>query len=70
LLDQFDDGYAEWVRVLGDVRAAVLTRVTDATERRRLLEAFADPSWLERVRTAGSEVAKAEMMRHMEPGTK
>lgn len=67
LLNQFDDAYAEWVRVLGDVRTAVLANVPDAAERRRLLEGFADPVWLERLRTAGAGVAKAEMLGHLEP---
>lgn len=62
LLDQFDDGYAEWVRVLGEVRAAVLRDVSDANDRRRLLEGFADPRWLARVRTAGAAGALAEML--------
>lgn len=62
LLDQFDDSYAEWVRVLGEVRTAVLRDVSDANDRRRLLEGFADPRWLERVRTAGAAGARAEML--------
>lgn len=69
LLDQFDDAYVEWVRVLGDVRTAVLRDVPDAAERRRLLDGFADPSWLARIRTAGADAVRAEMMRHLEPGT-
>ena len=62
LLDQFDDAYAEWVRVLGEVRTAVLANVRDAAERRRLLDGFADSVWLERIRTTGADVARAEMM--------
>jgi precorrin-2 dehydrogenase/sirohydrochlorin ferrochelatase len=62
LLDQFDDSYAEWVRVLGEGRTAVLASVPDAAERRRLLDGFADPIWLERIRTVGADVVRAEMM--------
>jgi len=62
LLDQFDDCYAEWVRVLGEVRTVVLAKVSDPVERRRLLEHFADPIWLERIRTAGADVVRAEML--------
>jgi precorrin-2 dehydrogenase / sirohydrochlorin ferrochelatase len=67
LLEQFDDGYAEWVRVLGEVRAAVLANVGDAGERRRLLSEFAHPVWLERIRTAGADVALAEMLGRIDP---
>ncbi len=62
VLDHFDDGYAEWVRVLGEVRTVVLANVLDAAERRRLLDGFADPVWLERIRTAGADVVRAEMV--------
>ncbi len=68
LLTQFDDTYAEWVRVLGDVRAAVLRDVSDATDRRRLLDGFADPMWLERIRTMGADVVTAEMMKVIRSG--
>ena len=68
LLDQFDDSYAEWVRVLGEVRREVLTRVSDPDARRRLLDGFADPIWLERIRTAGADVVRAEMMREVRAG--
>lgn len=62
LLDQFDDSFAEWVSILGEVRATVLATVPDAVTRRGLLEDFADPRWLERIRTAGADVAKSEMV--------
>lgn len=62
LFNQFDDAYAEWVRVLGEVRTAVLAGVSDPGERRRLLEHFADPVWLERIRAAGADVVRAEML--------
>lgn len=67
LLDQFDDRYAEWVRVLGEVRTAVLATVADPGERRRLLDHFADPVWLERIRSAGADVVRAEMVATLEP---
>jgi precorrin-2 dehydrogenase / sirohydrochlorin ferrochelatase len=62
LLDQFDDSYAAWVRVLGEVRSAALQHVPDPASRRRLLTGFADPIWLARIRTAGADVALAEML--------
>jgi hypothetical protein len=68
LQDQFDHSFAEWVRILGEVRSAVLAAVPDATVRRSLLEDFTDPRWLERIRTAGADVAKAEMVKAMRAG--
>jgi len=68
LLERYDDGYAEWVRVLGEVRREVLATVSDPGARRRLLEHFARPEWLERIRTAGADVALAEMRRLLESG--
>ena len=61
LLAEFDDAYAEWVRVLGEVRRAVLAEVADPDRRRELLTSFADPRWLDRIRTAGADVTLAEM---------
>jgi precorrin-2 dehydrogenase/sirohydrochlorin ferrochelatase len=69
LLEQFDGAYAEWVRVLDEVRRAVLAEVTDPAERRRLLESFADPEWLARIRGVGADVALAEMLRRVRAGT-
>ena len=68
LLDQFDDSYAAWVRVLGEVRTAVLQHVPDPAARRRLLTDFADPVWLARIRTAGTDVALAEMLGRVRSG--
>lgn len=62
LLERFDDSYAEWVRVLGEARREVLAKVSDPSARRRLLEDFARPVWLERIRTAGADVTLAEML--------
>jgi precorrin-2 dehydrogenase/sirohydrochlorin ferrochelatase len=69
LLDEFDASYADWVRVLGEVRRVVLAEVHDPHVRRSLLESFAHPEWLERIRTAGPDVARAEMLRRVRPGT-
>lgn len=68
LLNQFDDSHAEWVRILGEVRVTVVSAVPDPLARRRLLEEFADPRWLERIRTTGADVAKAEMLAKAVPG--
>jgi precorrin-2 dehydrogenase/sirohydrochlorin ferrochelatase len=69
LLEQFDDSYTDWVRVLGEVRRVVLTEVADPTVRRSFLESLADPAWLARIRTAGADVTLAEMLRRVRPGT-
>lgn len=62
LLDEFDESYADWVRVLGAVRRVVLAEVREPEVRRRLLSAFAEPEWLERIRTVGPDVTLAEMV--------
>lgn len=69
LLERFDDSYADWVRVLGEVRRVVLATVPDPATRRELLSAFASPEWLARIRTAGADVALAEMLGRVPPGT-
>lgn len=51
---EYDAAFGEWVQVLANVRAEVLTHVPDEDRRRELLNAFADWSWLERLRTEGA----------------
>ncbi len=63
--ERYDDTYAEWVRVLAAVRPAVMQAVPDPDERRRLLRGFADPMWLDRIRTAGPDVVLAEMLQRV-----
>lgn len=65
LAERYDEAYAEWVRVLAAVRPAVLNEVPDPAVRRRLLRGFADPIWLERIRTAGPDVVLAEMLQRV-----
>lgn len=65
LLDEFDESYVDWVRVLGAVRRVVLAEVREPEARRRLLTAFAEPEWLERIRTAGPDVTLADMVARM-----
>jgi precorrin-2 dehydrogenase / sirohydrochlorin ferrochelatase len=59
---EFDAVFAEWVRVLAEVRVAVLAEVADEHRRRELLDGFADWPWLERLRNEGGEVVKAAML--------
>ncbi len=58
----YDDSYAEWVRVLGLVRTAVRERVPNEAERRRLLADFAHPDWLEELRDYGADAVLSDMM--------
>ena len=58
---EFDAAFAEWVRVLAEVRKDVLATVTDETRRRELLDGFADWSWLARLRAEGTDAVLAAM---------
>ena len=58
---EFDATFAEWVRVLAEVRTEVLAAVPDEARRRALLDAFADWSWLTRLRAEGADAVLAAM---------
>ncbi len=58
---EYDDAFAEWVALLAEVRAEVMARVPDEVRRRELLDAFADWSWLARLRTEGAEKVREAM---------
>ncbi len=51
---EFDQSFAEWIRVLADVRSEVLATVADESRRRTLLNGFADWHWLARLRAEGT----------------
>jgi precorrin-2 dehydrogenase/sirohydrochlorin ferrochelatase len=59
---EFDDAFAEWVRVLGEVRPLVLTTVTDPEQRRELFDRLTEWSWLARIRLEGAETIRAKML--------
>ena len=61
LLSEYDDSFAEWVRVLGEVRELVRGTIPDAAVRRRLLDEFSDWPWLARLRELGADATAAEM---------
>ena len=61
LEEQFDDHFAAWVELLGEMRPVVLARVPDAERRRALFERLSDWSWLERLRTEGRDAVRAAM---------
>ncbi|MFO0822774.1 MAG: bifunctional precorrin-2 dehydrogenase/sirohydrochlorin ferrochelatase [Gemmataceae bacterium] len=59
---EFDTAFADWLRVLAEVRSVVLAEVPDEARRRELLEGFADWPWLLRVRADGADAVRAEML--------
>ena len=62
---EFDATFAEWVRLLADVRTEVLATIPDEPRRRELLDSFADWHWLARLRTEGAAAVRAEMRKFM-----
>jgi precorrin-2 dehydrogenase/sirohydrochlorin ferrochelatase len=58
---EFDAAFAEWVRVLAEVRGEVLASVPDEVRRRELLDSFAEWSWLSRLRSEGAAAVLAAM---------
>jgi len=63
---EFGPEYGEWVAVLRAVRRRVLEVVPDAADRRRLLTAFADDRWLDRLREVGADKVLKEMLAGVE----
>jgi precorrin-2 dehydrogenase/sirohydrochlorin ferrochelatase len=59
---EFDAAFADWLRVLAEVRTVVLAEVTDADRRRELLDGFADWPWLARLRAEGAAAVRAAML--------
>lgn len=68
LEEQLDDAFAAWVAVLAELRPVVLARVADAERRRALFAAWADWSWLERIRHDGVAVVRQAMSAQLPPG--
>lgn len=58
---EFDAAFADWVRVLAEMRREVLASVADESRRRELLDGFADWTWLARLRAEGAEAVLAAM---------
>jgi len=59
---QFDAAFAEWVKLLEEVRSEVLAAIPDPERRRELLDDFADWPWLERLRNEGIVAVRAAML--------
>lgn len=57
----FDATFAEWVRILAEVRAEVLAKIADETRRRELLDSFSDWHWLARLRAEGPDAVREAM---------
>jgi len=62
---EFDAVFAEWVRLLADVRVEVLATVPEEDRRRELLDAFADWHWLTRLRSEGADAVLAAMRKFL-----
>ena len=60
LAEQFDDAFALWVALLGELRPLIRAHVP-ATQRRALLESLCDWAWLERLRREGVEPVRAAL---------
>jgi precorrin-2 dehydrogenase/sirohydrochlorin ferrochelatase len=58
---EFGDAFAEWVRVLAEVRAYLLVKIADESRRRKLLDSFAEWGWLERLHAEGADAVLAAM---------
>src|SRR5262249_1134778 len=51
---EFDTAFADWVRILAEVRVVVLAEVADPARRRELLDGFTAWPWLARLRREGA----------------
>ncbi len=60
LAEQFDETFALWIALLGELRPLVLERVP-APQRRAVLERLCDWAWLERLRRDGAEAIREAM---------
>jgi precorrin-2 dehydrogenase/sirohydrochlorin ferrochelatase len=65
---EFDAAFADWVRVLAEVRGTVLATVADEVRRRELLDSFADWHWLSRLRAEGADAVLAAMRKQVDCG--
>jgi siroheme synthase-like protein len=61
LAEDFDEAFAEWVALLGEMRALVLTTISDVGQRRAILEDLADWRWLAQLRAEGCVAVRTAM---------
>jgi precorrin-2 dehydrogenase/sirohydrochlorin ferrochelatase len=65
---QFDEAYADWVALLGEMRPVVLATIADEAKRREAFGRLADWSWLDRLRSEGAEAVREAMRRSLAGG--
>jgi precorrin-2 dehydrogenase/sirohydrochlorin ferrochelatase len=63
LESEFDAVFADWVKLLGEMRDEVQAAVPDTERRRQLLDDFADWPWLKRLRAEGVDAVRTAMRR-------
>jgi precorrin-2 dehydrogenase/sirohydrochlorin ferrochelatase len=59
---EYDDAFAAWVALLGELRDLVQARVSDSERRRALLEEFSRWEWLDRLRRDGVDRVREGML--------
>ena len=59
---EFDSAWADWLRLLEEMRPLILARITEEAQRRAWFDQFSDWPWLERMRIDGYDVTRHAMM--------
>src|SRR5262245_53521202 len=59
---EFDDTFGQWVALLVELRPVVMSRVTDAEQRRAVFERLSSWSWLERLRHEEVDMVRTAML--------
>jgi len=63
---QFDDAWADWVAILGELRDVVRCAIRNPELRRETYEQLSDPKLLEKLRLEGQEAARMAMRQVVE----
>jgi siroheme synthase-like protein len=66
LQEQFDDTFATWLALLGELRLLVRGSISDEDQRRLVWEELTRWEWLERLCSEGSDAVRAAMRRVIE----
>jgi hypothetical protein len=69
LQEQFDEHFAAWLALLGELRPLIAAGVPDEEQRRRLWEELTRWEWLERVRDEGRDAVRQAMRQVVEQGS-
>ncbi len=59
---EFDEAFGAWVELLAELRPQVGERVADPRKRRAVYERLTEWHWLDRLRAAGRERVRAELL--------